>query len=70
MKSRKREKIKEIERPNQKRTKIIVEKKNFKYLWILEVVTIKQVERKEKIRNEYLKWIKTSRNQALLQKSH
>ena len=47
------------------------EKKNYKYLRILEVDIIKQAEMKEKIRKEYhRKTRKTPQNQILQQKSH
>ena len=43
----------EIELSNQERIRMLWEKENYKYLGILEVDTIKQVEIKEKIRKEY-----------------
>ena len=39
----------------QEKIRILGEKENYKYLKILEVETIKQVEMKEKIKKEYLK---------------
>ena len=44
-----------IELPNQEKIRTLEEKKTYKYLRILEVDTIKQVEMKEKIfKKEYL----------------
>ena len=41
--------IKGIELPNQEKIRMLREKETYKYLGILEVDTIKQVEMKEKI---------------------
>ena len=49
MRSRKRQIVKGIELPIQKRISIHREKENYKYSGILEVNTIKQAEMKEKI---------------------
>ena len=46
-----------IEQPNQKRIRTLREKKNYKYLGIVEVDTIKLVEIEEKIQKEYLRWM-------------
>ena len=46
------EKCKKI---NQERIRTLGKKENYKYLAILEVVTIRQVEIKEKIGKEYLR---------------
>ena len=51
-KSGKRHMTEGFELPNQV---VIGEKETYKYLGILEVDTIKQVEMKEKIKNEYLR---------------
>ena len=45
---------KKIELPNQDEIRTLAEKKTCKYLKILEVDTIKQVEMKEKFKKEYL----------------
>ena len=50
MKSGERELPEGIQLPNQKNIKTLGEKENCKYLGILEVNTIKQVEMKEKIK--------------------
>ena len=42
-----------IELPNQDKIKTLGEKEAYKYLGILEAVTIKQVEMKDKIQKEY-----------------
>ena len=39
------------ERPNQEKIRTIGEKENCKYMWILEVETIKQVAMKKKKKN-------------------
>ena len=44
-----------IELPNQDKIRTLGEKENYKYLAILEADTIKQVEMKDKIQNEYLR---------------
>ena len=44
-----------IKLPNQEEIRMIREKETYKYLGILEVDTIKQVEMKEKILKEYFK---------------
>ena len=48
MKSGKRQIREGIELPNQERIKALREKENYKFLWILETVIIKQAEIKEK----------------------
>ena len=45
-----------MELPNQDNIRMLGEKETYKYLGILEADTIKQVEMKEKIQKEYLKW--------------
>ena len=60
-----------IERPNQERIRMRGEKKNCKYLKIIEVDTIKQLEMKEKNKKRVSpKKEETFWKQALLQKSH
>ena len=49
MKSDKRYMIEEMELPNQEKIRTLEEKETYKYLGILEVDTIKQVQMKEKI---------------------
>ena len=44
-----------MELPNQDNSRTLAEKETYKYLGILEVDTIKQVEMKGKIQKEYLK---------------
>ena len=71
MKGRKRKITERIELLNQERIRTLGQKENYKYLGILEVNTIKQVEIEEK----NMKWIiqkneNTSRNQAVQQKSN
>ena len=59
-----------IELPNQDTIKTLAENETYKYLGILEVDTIKQVEMKEKIRKEYLrrtrKLLETNLNSRIL----
>ena len=55
MKSGKRHQTDGIELPNQNKIRTLAEKENYKYLGILEVDTIKQVEMKYKIQKEYLR---------------
>ena len=57
MKWRKRETTEGIALPDQKNIGTHGEKENYKYLKILEVDIIKQMEMKEKVRNEYLRSI-------------
>ena len=60
-----------IELLNQERIRTLGEKKNYKYLGILEANTIKQAEMKEKNNKKVSQTNeKTSRNQALLQETH
>ena len=40
---------------NQEKIRTLREKENYKFLWLLEVDTIKQVEMREKIKKEYLR---------------
>ena len=56
------------ELPNQERIRMVGGKENYKFLGMLEVDTLRQGEMKEKIRKEYLKWMR--KNQALQQESH
>ena len=51
--SGKRQKAEEIELPNQESFRMLGEKENYKYMEILEVVTIKQVEMKGEKKKEY-----------------
>ena len=53
MKSGKRRQTDEMELPNQDKIKTFGEKETYKYLDILEVDTIKQVEMKEKIKKYF-----------------
>ena len=55
MKSGKRQLTGGMELPNQGKIKTLAENETYKYLGILEVDTIKQVEMKEKIQKEYLR---------------
>ena len=55
MKSGKRHMTDGMELPNQYKIRTLWEKKNYKYLGILEADTIKQVEMKDKIRKEYFR---------------
>ena len=64
MKSGKRHRTDGIELPNQDKIRTLAENETYKYLWILEADTIKQVEIKNKIQKEYLK-----RTRKLLEKS-
>ena len=56
MKNGKRKIMEGTEQPNQERIRTLGEKENYKYLPILKEDTIKQVEMKEKIRKENLRW--------------
>ena len=58
MKSRKRQIMERKELPNQEGIRTLREKENYKYLGILNSDTIKQVEMKEKLRNEFLRKMK------------
>ena len=71
MRSRKQLMMQGIELPNQEKIRILREKETYKYLGILEVDTIKEMEIREKI----LKRVsqenkKTTQNQTILQKLH
>ena len=55
MKSGKRHLTDAIELPNQDKIRTLAENETYKYLGILEVDTIKQVEMKNKIQKEYLR---------------
>ena len=55
LRSRKRHMIEGIELPNQEKIKMLREKETYKYFRILEADAIKQVEKKEKIKKEYLR---------------
>ena len=55
MKSGKQPLMDRMELPNQDKIRTLREKETYKYLGILEAVTIKQVEVKEKIKKEYLR---------------
>ena len=55
MKSGKRHLTDGMELPNQDKIKTLPENETYKYLGILEADTIKQVEMKDKIQNEYLR---------------
>ena len=55
MKSSKRHTTDRMELPNQDKIRTLGEKETYKYLRILDVDTIKQVERKNKILKEYLR---------------
>ena len=57
MRSRKRQIMEEIELLNQERIRTLREKETLKYMGILEADPIKQVEMKEKIK-ENLRWTK------------
>ena len=52
MKSRKQQMMERIEQPNQRKIRMLGEKETYKYLGIFKVNIIKQVEMKEKIKNE------------------
>ena len=52
MKSGKRQITEGIELPNQEKVRKLREKETYKYLWTLEVETIKQAGIKEKIKKE------------------
>ena len=54
-----------MEQPNQERIRTLGEKENYKYLGLLEAVTIIQAETKRKTKEERV----ISRNQTLLQES-
>ena len=58
MKSSKRHQTDGMELPNQHKIRTLAEKKTYKYFGILEADTIKQVEKKEKIKKKYLRRIK------------
>ena len=53
--SRKRQMMEGIDLPNQEKIRTLGEKQIYKYVGILEAVTIKQTEMKEKIKKEYLR---------------
>ena len=55
MKSGKRQLTDEMELTNQEKIRTLGEKETYKYLGILDVDTIKQVEMKDKIKKEYLR---------------
>ena len=55
MESGKRETMEGVELPNQKSIRMLGEKVDYKYLGILVADTIKQAEKKEKIRKWYIK---------------
>ena len=55
MKSDKRHRTDGIKLPNQDKIRTLGEKETYKYLGILEAYTIKQVEMKDKIQEEYLR---------------
>ena len=55
MKNGKRHLSDGMELPNQDKIRTLAENKTYKYLAILESVTIKQVEMKNKIHKEYLR---------------
>ena len=55
MKSGKQHLTDRIELPNQEKIKTLRKKETYKYLGILEADTIKQLEMKEKIQQEYLR---------------
>ena len=55
MTSGKRDMTDGMELPNQDKIRTLGEKQTYKYLGILEADTIKQVEMKDKIKNEYLR---------------
>ena len=56
IKSGKRHLTDAVDLPNQNKIRTLGEKKMYKYLGILEADTIKQVEMKERIKKEYLRW--------------
>ena len=64
--SGKRHMMKGTELPNQEKTGMLEEKETYIYLGILEADTIKQVEKKDRIKKEYLrrtrKLLETKRN--------
>ena len=68
MKKGKREITEETELLKQESIRILGEKENYKYLWILGVYTIKKTEIKEKVRTEMKQNKKTSGNQTLQHK--
>ena len=72
MKSGKRHLTDGIELPNQDKIRTLAENEIYKYLEIFEADTIKQVEMKNKIRKEYLRWtrklLKTKLNNRKLLK--
>ena len=55
MKSGKRHQTEGMELPNQEKIRTLGEEETYKYLGILETDNIKQVEKKEKIKKEYLR---------------
>ena len=55
MKSCKRHRTDGIKLPNQNKIRTLGENETYKYLWILEADTIKQVQMKDKIQKEYLR---------------
>ena len=48
-----------MELPNQNKIRTLGEKESYKYLGILEANTLKQMEMKEKIKEEYLRELDT-----------
>ena len=71
MKSGKRHLTDGMELPNQGKIRTFGENETYKYLGILEVDTIKQVQMKRKIRTEYLmRTIKLLEKKTVLQKPY
>ena len=71
MKSSKRHMTDGMELPNHGRIRTLEENETYKYLGIMEADTIKQVQMKDMIRNEYLRRTrKTTRDKTLQQKPH
>ena len=58
MKSGKREITEGIDIRTQESIRTLGEKENYKYLGILEANTIKKVKMREKLRKEYIRWIR------------
>ena len=55
MKSSKRHRTDGIKLPNEDKIRALAENETYKYIWILEADTIKQVEMKGKIQKEYIR---------------
>ena len=65
MKSEKQHMKEGIELANQEKIRTLGEKERYKYLGISEADSVKQIEMKEKLKNEYLRWTRKLRDTKL-----